>query len=117
MDGMMKDSKLSPAPPAPGGIDHYMARDAMHTIARAEEYKSDKALMKHVRALADQVHKAVGGDSMKMGAKKKPGTAAKNPSAGLTVGKGKAGMKAAMREQGKKASKLAPMGAAKKRER
>lgn len=43
----------------------FRAREAMHTIARAEEHKRDPELMKHVRALAAEVHRAVGAGGKK----------------------------------------------------
>lgn len=106
----MTRSKLSPAPP-PDEM-RYRAEEAMRTIARAEEHKRDKQLMQHVRALADQVHQAVGAETMK-----KKGSAPKNPSNDATGRKAKRGFGAAMKGESRKASKLAPTGAAKKRER
>lgn len=37
----------------------WRAKDAMHTIARAEEHKKDRELMKHVKQMAKQTMKAV----------------------------------------------------------
>jgi hypothetical protein len=37
----------------------YKARDALHTITRAEEHKRDRELMKHVKHLAKTQVKAV----------------------------------------------------------
>ena len=37
----------------------YRARDALHTIHRAEEHKRDRPLMKHIKRLAKEQLKAV----------------------------------------------------------
>ena len=38
---------------------HYRARDALHTITKAEEHRRDKELMRHVKKLAKTQVKAV----------------------------------------------------------
>lgn len=53
----------------------YRARDALHTIGRAEEHRRDPELMKHVRRLADTQMKAVtGANDMKKMEKSRPNT-------------------------------------------
>jgi hypothetical protein len=52
--------KDKPAMPAVSAEEmKYKARDALHTITRAEEHKRDRELMKHVKHLAKTQVKAV----------------------------------------------------------
>lgn len=50
--------KPTPVPMVTGG-DDYRAKDALHTLKRAEEIMSDKPLMKAVKACAKQEMKAL----------------------------------------------------------
>lgn len=43
----------------PAADMRYRAEDALRTISRAEEHRKDKALMKEVKKMAKQQHKAV----------------------------------------------------------
>lgn len=62
---MASKNKLPVAMPSAGATAmaaddmKYRAQDALQTIKRAEEYKSDKILMKHVKACAKQEMKAL----------------------------------------------------------
>ena len=61
---MASKSKLPVAMPATApsrDMDDikYRAKDALQTIKRAEEYKSDKDLMKHVKQCAKQERKTL----------------------------------------------------------
>lgn len=42
-------------------IDTYEAREAMHTLARAEEIRSDKRMMREVQKQVATISKAAGG--------------------------------------------------------
>lgn len=107
-------SETRAAPPMLADEMRFRAQDAMHTIARAEQHKRDPELMRHVKALASDVHNAIGGSEM---GKKKPGAKPKNPSNEASGRAAKRGVKQAMKGDSRKSSKLAPMGAAKKRGR
>ena len=59
---MPKVSKANPAPPpnpASSDTDMFRARDALHTLKRAEEIQRDKPLMRAVKACAKQEMKAL----------------------------------------------------------
>lgn len=95
---MAKEVRIAAMAPSMPDEMHYRAREAMHTIARAEEHKRDGELMKHVRALANDVHRAVGA-----------GPRDTKPKAPANPSKNKGAGKAVAKAQGKrpKASKLA----------
>lgn len=64
---MAKPIKKLPAPKASPKVSvdsapedvKWRAREAMHTIAQAEEHKKDRELMRHVKAMAKHTMKAV----------------------------------------------------------
>lgn len=96
---MAKEVRIAAMAPSMPEEMRYRAQDAMHTIARAEAHKRDGELMKHVRALANDVHRAVGAGPRDTKPKASRDPAAQNKGAGKAVAKA----------QGKrpKASKLA----------
>ncbi len=67
---MQPDAVRGPPPlsasnaPHKGGVDHYAARDAMHTLKRAAEIKADPKLhaaaKEHARAEAHHLRKVAG---------------------------------------------------------
>lgn len=55
---------------SPQSADKWEVRDALHTLARASEIKSNPKLMQEVRTMAKDISKAAGRAAPKSSAKK-----------------------------------------------